>query len=116
LHAWDPAGANGDMDAAEQIDLGASDLGSFYEKDEEGDVHPPTITTPLPQVVPVHMEPMDFGNNGNSLLGMWAANSQNSHSQGGMDLAGESCDPHALRSPKQDNLVFLPFQWGDGDE
>lgn len=127
MHFWDPSdGGNGNGNGnnnnnsknEEQIDLGASDLGAFYEEEEEDESgpRPPTIFAPLPEVVPVHIESMDFGGNGgNSLLGMWTANSNNSHSQGGMDLAGESCDPLALRDQPKQNLVFLPFQF-DGDD
>lgn len=118
LHNWDPAeevagkpmdsGVDGAPDEEEEVvDVAASDLGAFYEKDDDGTGG---TSYQLPPVVKVTMEPMDFGNGSDSLLGQWAAGSNHSRSQG-MELAGESCDPHALRDHHAEELVFVPFQF-----
>jgi hypothetical protein len=100
----------------EEIDLAASDLGAFYEENDDDKPVQEVNQAPLPPVVHVHLEPMDFGGGDNSLLGKWSANSNQSNSQSqGMDLAGESCDPHNLREAAATNLYYVPYQF-DADD
>ncbi len=88
LHFWDPnskeggdankEGSDGANEPEVEIDLAGSDLGGFYEADEEQAAAAdsvPASSAPFPPVVQVHFEPMDFGNGQDSLLGKWSANS-----------------------------------------
>lgn len=91
LHFWDPNSKEGAAEEANQegndagagdaaaveIDLAGSDLGGFYEADDQDDQQASSAASsaPFPPVVQVHFEPMDFGNGQDSLLGKWTANS-----------------------------------------
>lgn len=105
LHFWTPEEAKNASKAGNKDEEEAA----FYEE-SKAEVAPSQFASrPLPEVVPVEVEPMQLGNGENSLLGQWTQNSQSSMA---MDLQGDSCNPTAF-SQKQDddNLVFIPFQF-----
>ncbi len=107
LHFWTPPTEDGKKADDLKSSLDAS--GGFYEAEE--DAKTPSFSVfasrPLPEVVPVNVEPMQLGNGDNSLLGQWAANSNSARA---MDLQGESCVPGGPLKD-EDSLLFIPFQF-----
>jgi len=80
----------------------------FYEGKEEEDRAPTASELrPLPDVVPVEVEPMQL-NGENSLLGEWEKNSLQA-----MELQGDSCVPQNCKEEGEDEeeILFIPFQY-----
>lgn len=113
LHFYTPADGTKPSGAQEALQTSSG----FYDVENSPEPAPTAVTArPLPPVVQVHVEPMQLGNGENSLLGQWAANSNSASRAAPMELAGDSCVPGGPAASKQEDLVFIPFQWGDADE